>query len=187
MRLSRRETYIGAVALAAVALLVADHYAISPLLERGRELESERQQLARSFQDAEALFARRRLMDRKWQQMTTGGLSAEPGRAESLLLHALRDWAQQTGLALVSLKPERSEHEKGLSEVTVLASGTGRMSAVGQFLWLVETAELPLRLGDLQLGARREGTDDLSLQLRLSTIYLSGESSAMASAEGVAP
>jgi hypothetical protein len=36
----------------------------------------------------------------------------------------------------------------------------------------METTDLPLRVHELQLGARREGADDLSLQVRASTLYL---------------
>jgi len=45
------------------------------------------------------------------------------------------------------------------------------MNAIARFLWRVETAGIPIRLKELQLGSRKEGTDDLTLQLRLSTLY----------------
>ena len=62
-----------------------------------------------------------------------------------------------------------------MREITFQAAGTGPMSAVARFLWRMETAPFPLRVEELQVGARREGTDDLSLQLRVSTLYLAAE------------
>ena len=35
----------------------------------------------------------------------------------------------------------------------------------------MESADLPLRIHDVQLGSRTEGRDDLSLQLSFSTLY----------------
>ena len=35
----------------------------------------------------------------------------------------------------------------------------------------MESADLPLRIHDVQLGSRTEGRDDLSLQLHFSTLY----------------
>ena len=49
-------------------------------------------------------------------------------------------------------------------------SGAGSMRAVAGFLWRLESSPLPVRLTELQLGARREGTDDLNLQVRLSAL-----------------
>ena len=45
------------------------------------------------------------------------------------------------------------------------------MRAVARFLWEMESADLPLRIHDVQLGSRTEGRDDLSVQLHFSTLY----------------
>jgi len=171
MTLSKRETLIAVVAVLAVALLVADRYVINPLMASSAALGSERQRLMGELENGRRLFERRRLMAHRWQEMTAGGLAADPSHAEGLVLQAVRDWAQEAGLALSSLKPERGEREAGVGEITVLAAGTGGMRAVSRFLWHTETTTLPLRIRELQLGARTEGQDDLSLQLKLSTLY----------------
>jgi hypothetical protein len=64
------------------------------------------------------------------------------------------------------------------------------MYAVSRFLWRVETAKVPIRVKEMQLGSRKEGADDLTLTLRLSTLYqapqpiLPTEAAAPAPAEG---
>ncbi len=58
------------------------------------------------------------------------------------------------------------------------------MSAVGPFLWRLETTPLPLRIKELQLGSRRDGEDDLSLTLTVSALYLAAEGTAAAPAGG---
>ena len=50
-------------------------------------------------------------------------------------------------------------------------TANGGMAAVAGFLWRVESAKLPLRIKDVQIGGR-EGSDDLSLQMQVSTLYL---------------
>ncbi len=177
MRLSRREASIAVVAVLAVALLLADRYVITPLMESGAALEAEKGLVVRELEEAGRLFQRRRLLARRWQEMTAGGLSSDPSAAEGRLLHAVGDWAEQAGLALSSVQPDRRAPGKGaaVGEIVVQASGTGTMRSVARFLWLAETTDLPLRIQELQLGARTEGADDLSLQLELSTIYAAGE------------
>jgi len=46
------------------------------------------------------------------------------------------------------------------------------MQSVGRLIWRIENAQLPIRIEDIQLGSRTEGVDDMSLQLKLSAIYL---------------
>jgi hypothetical protein len=171
MKLSRRETVMAVVAVLAVALLVADRYVVTPLMEGSAALADKRDQLVQRLENNRRLFERQQLMAGKWREMTAGGLTSDPADAEGRVLHALRDWADEAGFALASIKPERNEREGQVGEITVLAAGTGPMRSVARFLWQVETCALPLRIHELQLGSRTEGADDLSLQLKLSTLY----------------
>ena len=51
------------------------------------------------------------------------------------------------------------------------ASGSCDMAAVSRFLYLLETARMPVKIESIQLGSRKSGQDDLTMQLRFSTIY----------------
>jgi Tfp pilus assembly protein PilO len=175
MELSKRETYIAIAAAAAFVLLVGDRYVLTPVMESGAALRAEEDRLTGELENATRLFQRRRLMARKWADLTAGGLTSNPAEAESRLLHAMQDWAASAGLTLSAVKPERTEQTGRTREIRITASGTGSMRAVARFLYLAETTSLPLRIGEIQLGARRAGADDLSLQLRASTLYLGEE------------
>jgi hypothetical protein len=73
------------------------------------------------------------------------------------------------------MKPERLPDKRSLQEISFRAAGTGSMSAVSRFLWRLEASKVTIRVKELQLGSRKEGTDDLTLQLRLSTLYQAPE------------
>jgi len=170
MVLSKRERYIVAVTLIAVAGLGFDRLVLTPIQERKVAMERERQRVLGGLERARALFARKKQLGPKWQQVVEAGLKSDPAEAESQVLHAVRNWSQESGLSLSSLRPEHTAQKGELREITFQASGTGPMSAVAGFLWRLETSPLPIRVNDLQLGTRKEGTDDLNLQLRVSTL-----------------
>jgi hypothetical protein len=86
-------------------------------------------------------------------------------------MHAVQNWSQEAGLKITSLKPERLPDKRSLAEISFQATGTGNMNAVSRFLWRIETAKVPIRVKELQVGSRKEGADDLTLQLRFSTLY----------------
>ena len=171
MILSKRERFIIAATLIVVAAAVLYLYVLTPLDDSRKALEGRKEGLLNELERARTLLARKREIAPKWKQMTAGGLKSDPTEAESLILHAVQNWAKEAGLKLASLKPERLLEKKSLQEISFRATGTGSMNAVTKFLWQLETAKVPVRVKELQLGTRKEGTDDLALQLRLSTLY----------------
>jgi hypothetical protein len=42
-------------------------------------------------------------------------------------------------------------------------------------MWQVQTSKVPLRVTDLSITTRRDGADDLTLDLGISTLYLPPE------------
>jgi len=175
MVLSKRERYIALAALIVVAILVFDRLVLGPLEERRATIAEERQRVLSELETARLLFARRKRLAALSGELLKSGLGSDPGEAESQVLHALRNWSQEAGLALSSLRPERTGLRGSLREITFHAAGTGGIAAVAGFLWRVETAPLPLRLTELQIGSRKEGADDLSLQVRISALCPSSE------------
>jgi hypothetical protein len=172
MILSQREKLIALAAVVTVAVLFLDWYVLTPVLDRRAALVAERQALAAELAEAQALFRRQRLLSRTWRQMLDSGMTTGLASAESQVLHALRDWSQDSRLTLSSVKPGKVVERGDLLEMSFQAAGTGSMRGVARFLWHVETASLPIRIQQLQLGARTEGADDLSLQLSLSALCL---------------
>jgi Tfp pilus assembly protein PilO len=170
MILSKREKLIAVVAAAAVGLVVLDFYVLTPFLDLRTRQADELQTLTATLNEARALFDRRRLLRTEWHAMNAAGLGRSRPEAESVVFHAVRDWAQESGLQLGSLKPGQSVEHPHAMELTFQTAATGPMQAVAGFLWRVESAPLPLRVHQLQLGARKDGEDDLSLQLHLSTL-----------------
>ncbi len=174
MVLSKRERIAALVTLVVVGALLADKLALTPALKRLQQVENRKQELLAQINEAQNLFERRRLMERKWKAMLSDGLQND-AEVESRIVRALDKWSQATRLTLTSVKPERLASDKGLKEITFVVAGRGRLEAVARFLWQVETAELPVKIKDLQLGSASEVGDSLSLQLRLSALYLGTE------------
>ena len=176
--LSRREGIIGIAAAVVLAALMGDRFIMTPVMERLGQIEDRKQQLLTEVNDAHSLFDRRRLMERKWQQLSTDGLNSE-SEAESRVLHALDRWAQDSQLTLTSVKPQRpSAVKKGLQEMTFSVASTGSLEAVTRFIWLLEKASLPVKITDVQLGSVGESGSEMSLQIRLSALYIAASQSA---------
>ena len=172
MVFTKREKNIIAVTIGVVCLLVMDFYVLTPLLSKRAAAQTDKARLLAELAQARNLLKRRQLLGPKWRSMLYDGMRRDPAEAESQLLRSLRNWSTEAGVKLSSLRPERSTEKTELPEVTIHVAGTGSMAAVSQLLWQIETARVPVKVKMMQLGSRKEGTDDLSVHLKLSTLYV---------------
>lgn len=169
--LSKRERIIAIVAVAAVGFLVLSQFLIGPIADKLQQLETQKQQLLVELNEAQNLFQRRRLLEKEWKTMLADGLQNEI-EAESRIARAIDGWSRETRLTLSSVKPDRVASDKGHTEITFVVAGTGTLDAVAQFLWKIETAPLPVKVKDMQVGSSNESGQSMSVQLRLSAICL---------------
>jgi hypothetical protein len=170
MILSKRERTIIGVTLSVLGLFLADRFFLSPILERRTRIEQETGDCELEMGKATALFAQRKRLLPRWKEMTDSGLGSGAGAAESQLLHTIRDLAQEADLTLASVKHERTEMERQFQKTSWRAAGSGTMAAVSRFLFRIQEAAIPVRIADLQLSARQEGTDALALQVGISIL-----------------
>lgn len=171
MVFTKREKIILAATIAVLGLLVVDVYVLTPLLDERAAVGLRKDRLTAQMIQARSLRKRGELLGQRWRRMLADGMKHDPAEAESLLLRSLRDWCADVGVRLSSLRPERSAEKSALPEITVDVTGTGSMGAVARLLWRVETAGIPAKVKMVQIGSRKDGTDDLSLHLKVSTLY----------------
>jgi hypothetical protein len=172
MVLSKRERYIAIITIAVVAILILDRYVVTPFMDAGERTGLEKQSLMADMAQAENLFKRRSLMDQRWEDMRAGGLDSDASKVESQVLHAIRNWSNENRLTLSSVKPYREEGEEVLRQIMFQVAGTGTMESVCRFLWHIENASLPIRIAEVQMGSRKEDGNDMSIQMRLSALYV---------------
>jgi hypothetical protein len=177
MVLTKRERTIALAALITAAVLALDRIVFSPLLARLDKLHADEKLYTDQLTNANALFQRHEAKQARWDGMVADGLKSDAADTEDALDHAVYEWAQASGLSLKWCTPERPS-QKDRSEVVLYVAGTGRMSAVAQFLFRAQTSKLPVRPEDVEIATRREGTDDLTLTLHLSGLYFPADGKA---------
>ncbi len=134
MVLSKRERYIGIIALTTVLLLALDYLVLTPLTQQKDDLDLQIYARQTEVDTAAHLLHRRRDASAQWTAMLAGGLLHDPSAAEIQVQHSLSDWAQDAGMSLASLKTERTETGKDFYRITVRVTGTGNMQQISKFL-----------------------------------------------------
>ena len=175
MVLSQRERIIGFMTAGVLGLLALDHFAFTPLLERRREVMADTQVKSIQLDRGEQLTRSEPRMKARWNEMLSAGLTSQATQAESQAMRSLHEWAQDAGLKLTVINPDRprpvEKHHEFL-QTTLRAGGTGSMRSISRFLWRAQTSSIPMRVTDLQVSAVKDGTDELLLNVTVSTLSL---------------
>jgi hypothetical protein len=171
MMMSKRERYAAIGAAAAVLLLALNYFIFMPYTDERNDLDSRSAGLYQKQDDANTLFDRQRRLTRVWNQMQKG-LNVDSSTAESQAEQAVIDWADASGMTLTGLRPGKTAPENGFLAISFTATGTGSMPDIAHMLWSLESATIPVRISDMQLKPRKEGTDDLLATFTVSALCL---------------
>ncbi|MCI0498148.1 MAG: hypothetical protein L0Y36_00500 [Planctomycetales bacterium] len=172
MALTNRERMVMIFAAAAIAILLGDRYALSPILEKRAHTRQTREALQTEVKQSLAALERKKLLRQRWSQMQEAGLSYQIETIEGRVFRHLEESSGRAHLLLTAIQPDRPTTSQQFGEVDFMVSGSGSMAAVTQFLWDIETSALPLKIKSLQIGAADENASQMTLQLKLSSIYL---------------
>jgi hypothetical protein len=186
--LSKRERHIGIVCAAVLALLLLDYGVVEPLMAQKDDLDQQIAKQSQELDKAHQLQTNSRRMTRIWTQLAGNQLQRNTSEAESQLLHNVDDWAHDAGLNLASSRASTTaEREKDFNKITVRAIGNGGMSQIGRFLWHVQVATSPVRVTELTLSSKKDGIDDLTMQVAISTIQQAAADQTKPAAPAPAP
>lgn len=171
MSFNTRERTIAIVAGAVLGLLALDYFILTPFLESRTLLTTQRETLEAEVAGARQTILASQAAKRRWGQFKAAGLQTDASATENNLLNEIRKWSQASKLPLVSLRPDRSSSENGLQEMTFQASAQGTMQSISAFVYRVETTQLPIRVREIQIASRTEAKNDLTMQMRISTLW----------------
>jgi hypothetical protein len=172
MVLSKRERYIGAGVGAAFAILLLNSLVYEPYSEKLDEIHAGEQNFIERQTRGNDAMKQQHDRQGEWQAMLASGLKTDTAEADSQAHHAVLDWMQNAGVTPTTFTPERQTAIGKFQVIGFHVSGTGSMPTITRLLWFLETSTIPMRVGDVSIKPRKEGSDDLTVDLTISTLAM---------------
>jgi hypothetical protein len=176
MTMSPRERSIATITGIILGALVLYEFVIEPKLAQIEKLDSDVATATGDLERADSLFSSSRSATKQLAKIAGSGLRRNDSEADSEIRNKTSQWAQESGINGWGIKREGTVNERDFNKITFRAQGSGGMAQIGRFLYRLQTADMPIRIVDMTINSRREGTDDLAIVLGVSTIYLAPES-----------
>jgi hypothetical protein len=169
---ANRQQLLGILAIAAVVLLAADRLVWTPLTRLWKERAAALSQTKSSVVQGAETVARDRIIRERWQRFRTNTLPAEPSVAENQMLQSFYRWSKDSQITVNGIKPQwkQSSDEFATLECRVDASGT--LGQISRFLYEMEKDPLGGKLDIVELAARDDNGQQLTLTLQVSGLQL---------------
>lgn len=172
MKIANRQQFLGILAIAAVALLAGDRLVFTPLARAWKAKAERIAKLKEDVSNGQALLARETAIRQRWEQMQTNALTGEPSVAENQVFKAFERWAQDSRITMNSIKPQWKKPADDFMTLECSVEATGNLSAVTRFLYNIERDPLAIRITAMQITARDDSGEQLTLSMQVSALLL---------------
>lgn len=168
MNNENRQRILVIAAIICFALFAGDKLVASPLLAYWQEYAEDIEALRLSLEKGELLLSREDALRGRWSGMQRDALPANKPLAESLVLNAVDLWVNESGVNILSFKPQWKDQDETYFTLECRASLQGPIRAITQFMHQLESDPLSLKVEDIDLTARDDKGDELILTVVFS-------------------
>ena len=170
---SNRPRLLMILAGSAVALLILDSVVFSPLTKTWGARRVEIARLEKNVTEGRSVIARADRTRAMWTEMQSQALPKDAAKAEQDLITAFDRWGRSSNIELGSIKPQwKRGTTNRFSQLECRVDATGTLASLGRFLFEVEKSTLALRVDSVELTARDESGNKLTLGLLVSGLRL---------------
>lgn len=159
-------------ALIGLGLLVSDKLIFSPLIRLWKERNARIESLRKSVNTGALLLERASGIEQRWASMKKTALPSDTSEAENQILKSVERWAQESRISFTSIKPQWKRSADDYTTLECRADAFGDLQSVSRFIYALERDPLALRIEDLQVTARDNLGQQLSLGVRFSGLLL---------------
>jgi len=172
MNLNKRQQIMAVIAIALVALYVADKLVFTPLTNSWRARADRIAKLKEQVRDGSETRKRETVLRAQWDRMRTNTLASAKPEAESQMLKAFERWSQVGGVSVSSIRPQWKEAEEDYKTLECRADVSGTLPAIAHFLYQVERDPLGVKVDSLELTTRNNEGSQLALVIQVSGLLL---------------
>lgn len=167
-----RQQILMILAIVAAGLYATDLLIIGPLGQWWSTRSQRIVTLRKQVQEGEALVKRETGIRTRWDFMRTNSLPSNTSLAEQKILSSFNAWSRASRADVTDTLPQWKSDSDAYSTLNTKIEAVGTLASLGDFLYLIESSPLGLRLNSLQLVNRDKTGQRLSLGLQVSGLTL---------------
>jgi Tfp pilus assembly protein PilO len=167
-----RQQLLGLVAIAALVLLVGDTFIYKPAAAAWKSRSDRVVQLKKQVREGSALLERQDAIRSRWASMQSNTINLEISAAEDQVLRAFDRWSRESKIGVTSVRPQWRRGQDDHATLDCRVDAIGNLSAITRFLYEIENDPLGFKLENVEITARDDRGEQLTLGLQVSALQL---------------
>jgi len=155
-----------------LAAFLGNQFILSPLQAAWQGNQEAIAGLNKNISDGTSLLNRQLAIKRQWDDMTSHSLPLDNSLALDMVVKSVERWTQQSGFRRSSLKPQWTLEQKDRGELEIHITGQGTIKQVSNFIYLLESDPLPLRVEEETVAQVDPNGNNLSLTVRFTALQI---------------
>lgn len=172
MPIKNRQQLLVILAATGAALLIGDKLVLTPLTAGWQARSKQIAELTKQVKQGSLLVSRDSIIRDRWDQMRNSTLPEDVSAAENEVLRAFERWSQESRINISSIKPQWKRAGDDYMTLECRADAFGTIEALTRFLYEVEKDPLALRVEAVEIAARDNDGQQLSVGLQVSGLQL---------------
>ena len=175
MPIKNRQQILVLAAAIGIGLLVGDKLIVTPLTRSWKERTQRITELTKSVNQGLLILDREENIRSRWDQMRTNTLPASVSAAENEVLKGFERWSQASRISISSIKPQWKRGGDDYMTLECRADAFGNIEALTRFLYELEKDPLALKVEAVEITARDNDGQQLTLGLQVSGLQRNSE------------
>jgi len=175
MKIENRQQFLVVLTIAVAALFVGERLIYEPLANWWSVREQKVGALENQVRDGKLLLKREQAIRNQWDQMRTNTLPTDTSLAEQQVLKAFDNWARESDASITGVTPQWNNDATNYLTVDWRVEASGDLGTLTRFLYDIEQDPMALKLESVNLSARDDTGQQLTLGLQVSGLALTSQ------------
>jgi len=172
MNPKNRQQFLVALTLAVLALFVGVNFIYAPLAKFWSARSQSIAVLRRQVAEGKTLVQREPGIRSRWAQMRANALPDNTSLAEQQLLKAFDSWSRDSGAGVTGITPQWKSEATNYLTLNCRVEAGGDLGTLSRFIYDLEKDPMALRVDAVEITARDNNGQQLTLALQISGLAL---------------
>jgi Tfp pilus assembly protein PilO len=172
MTIKNRQDFLVVLTIAAVALFAGVNFVFTPLEGWWAGRQQQIKDLREQVKEGNTLIAREKVDRGHWSDMESNALPANMSQAEQQFLNALDGWSRDSGAQITSIMPQWKIDSTNYMTLNCRVESDGDLGTLSRFVYDIEKGPLALRLDSVELSARDNSGQQMTLGVEINGLAL---------------
>lgn len=168
-----RQQLLTILAAVVIAIWAGDKMVLSPLTKSWKARAVRIAELRKSIEQGNKIVERERSIHSRWESMRTNTFPRAVSLSEGQLLRSFERWSRDSQISVTSIKPQwKGNPDDDYMTLECRVDAFGNLQTLTRFLYNIEKDPLALKVDLVEISARDNDGQQLTLGLQVSGLLL---------------